>query len=220
MARKRSIALALATLAVAQTALTADVLPLRDGRRIEGTLVAVRDDTIEFDAYGGRDRLVRRYDRADVRSIQFDDVRGVGVDRFDRGRDNPGFDRGRDDGRARPGMRERVVSVEARTAWTDSGIDVRAGQELFFSATGEVRWGPNRRDGAGGERNSPRNNGRPMPDRNAAALIGRIGPDGDPFFIGDDTQAIRVRGGGRLFLGLNDDYLLDNSGALRVTIAY
>jgi hypothetical protein len=29
-----------------------------------------------------------------------------------------------------------------------------------------------------------------------------------------------MRAGGRLFLGLNDDYLQDNSGSLRVTIAY
>jgi hypothetical protein len=59
-----------------------------------------------------------------------------------------------------------------------------------------------------------------MPDRNAAALIGKIGENGDPFFIGDVKEAIRVRGSGRLFLGLNDDYLGDNSGSLRVVIGY
>jgi hypothetical protein len=99
-------------------------------------------------------------------------------------------------------------------------VDVRAGQDVSFHSSGEVRWGPSRKDGADGEHNSPRNNGRPMPNRNAAALIGKIGPNGDPFFIGDDRQPVRVRGGGRLFLGINDDYLQDNSGSLRVTIAY
>jgi hypothetical protein len=59
-----------------------------------------------------------------------------------------------------------------------------------------------------------------MPDRNAAALIGKIGENGDPFFIGGSTQGIRVRGGGRLFLGINDDYLQDNSGSLRVVIGH
>ena len=128
--------------------------------------------------------------------------------------------RDRFDSRPRGGMRERVASVDSRTQWTDTGVDVRIGQELLFTAEGQVRWGPNRRDGAAGERNSPSNPGRPMPNRNAAALIGKVGVNGDPFFIGDDREPIRVRGSGRLFLGLNDDYLQDNSGSLRVTIAY
>jgi hypothetical protein len=91
---------------------------------------------------------------------------------------------------------------------------------MFFTATGEVRWGPGRRDGAAGERDSPSNQNRPMPDRPAASLIGKIGENGDPFFIGNATDAIRVRSGGRLFLGINDDFLDDYSGSLRVVIAY
>ena len=59
-----------------------------------------------------------------------------------------------------------------------------------------------------------------MPNRNAAALIGRIGEDGDPFFIGNDTGPIRMRAAGRLYLGINDDYLQDNTGSLRVVIMY
>jgi hypothetical protein len=180
--------------------LFADVLVLKDGRRIDGVLVAVRGDTIEFEPRG--DGRVRRYDRSEVRTIQFDDRRD------------------QSDPRGRPALRERTVNVEARTAWTDSGIDVRGGQEVGFAASGEVRWGPNRRDGAAGERDSPYNRGRPMPDRNAAGLIGKIGENGDPFFIGDDRQPLRMRGSGRLYLGLNDDYLQDNSGWLRVTISY
>jgi hypothetical protein len=53
--------------------------------------------------------------------------------------------------------------------------------------------------------------------RPAAALIGRIGDDA-PFLIGSDTGAIRVRGAGPLFLGVNDDAFDDNSGSFRVTI--
>lgn len=203
---------AAALLAVAESGVLADVLVLRDGRRVDGTLVGVRGDTIEFEHRGGRDDgRVRRYDRADVRAIQFDDV--LAGDRY---RD----DRTRDDERGRPGMRERSIVVDARTPWTDTGVTVRAGQEIFFTSSGEVRWGPGRRDGAAGERGSPRNPGRPMPDRNAAALIGKVGEDGDPFFIGDEREGIRVRASGRLFLGLNDDYLQDNTGSLRVVIAY
>jgi hypothetical protein len=192
------------------TGLAADILVFRDGRRVEGKLVAVRGDSIEFEPRG--DNGTRRYDRSEVRSIQFDDPRFDGRDQLDR--------RDPYDSRARSAMRERTVNVDSRTRWTDTGIDVRGGQEVIFVATGEVRWGPSRRDGAAGERNSPYNAGRPMADRNAAALIGKIGENGDPFFIGDDRQPFRMRGAGRLYLGINDDYLQDNSGSLRVLISY
>jgi hypothetical protein len=57
-----------------------------------------------------------------------------------------------------------------------------------------------------------------MPNRPGAALIGRIG--GDVFFIGDERGPIRVRNSGRLELGINDDFLDDNSGSFRVTVFY
>ena len=203
--------LAVAIVLAWQAGIFADVLILRDGRRIEGFLTGVRGDTIEFEHRNGRDEgRVVRYDRADVRALEFES--GGFANRY---RDDDRFGNAR-----RSGMRERPLAVDSRTHWTDAGIDVRGGQSLIFESTGEVRWGPNRRDGADGERNSPYNAGRPMPDRNAAALIGKIGPNGDPFFIGGDRQPIRVRGSGRLFLGINDDYLNDNSGSLRVVILY
>jgi PA-IL-like protein len=192
----------------------ADVLVLRDGTRVEGRLVAVRDASIEFQERsgwaGGR---VRTFDRADVRSIQFDER----ID-SDSSRGDPYDGDGR--GGARPGMRERTVAVQAREQWTNTGITVRAGQPIVVGATGTVRWGPGRKDGPAGERNSPRNEGRPMPNRSAGALIGRIGPDGAPFFIGDDPGQIRMRDSGPLYLGINDDYVNDNSGSFRVTVSF
>ena len=206
-------AVAVLLLTAADVALLADVLVLRDGRRIEGVLTGVRGETVEFEHRTGREQgRVIRYDRADVRAVEFNDGWSGNAFREDT--------RYRVDSRPQTGLRERAVAVDARTPWTDTGIDVRGGQQMFFAANGQVRWGPGRRDGAAGERNSPFNQGRPMPDRPAAALIGRIGPNGDPFFIGEDREAIRVRGSGRLFLGINDDFLGDNSGTLRVVVSY
>ena len=91
---------------------------------------------------------------------------------------------------------------------------------MYFSASGRVRWGPNRQDGPEGERNSPRNENRPIPGRPAAALIGRVGDGTDLFFVGDDTGPIRMRSSGRLYLGVNDDFLRDNTGSFRVTVYY
>jgi len=58
-----------------------------------------------------------------------------------------------------------------------------------------------------------------MPDRPAGALIGRIGssPD-DTFFIGAERLPFRVRTSGRLYLGINDDTLDDDTGAFQVAV--
>jgi hypothetical protein len=195
-------------------ALVADTLVLTNGRRVQGELVGVFGRDIEFEERDGSRGRTVRIPKRDIARIEFDasDDRDTRGDRGNRG------DRGdRADVKPR-GLRERQVQVNAREQWTDTGVDVRAGQQVFFVADGEVRWGPNRRDGAAGEKNSPVNNGRPLPDRPAAALIGRIG--NDVFFIGDDVAAFRLRSGGRLFLGINDDVLTDNSGTLRVVVSY
>ena len=59
-----------------------------------------------------------------------------------------------------------------------------------------------------------------IPDRPAASLIGRTGNRNDVFYIGGESGPIQVRDGGRLYLGINDDFLNDNSGSFRVTVYY
>ena len=195
-----------------EIALSADTLVMKDGRRVDGQLLVVRDGVIEFESqrsgvFSRRERL--RVDRADVRRIEFDEI--------DSGRDRDRADRAS----SRPsGLRERDVSVDSSVAWKDTGVDVRAGQTVYFSATGRVRWGPGRQDGPSGENHSPYNAQRPIPGRPAAALIGRVGEAEEYFFIGDEKGAIRMRSSGRLYLGVNDDYLKDNSGSFRVTVYY
>lgn len=199
------------------TVLQADTLVLRDGRRVQGDLIAVRDDVIEFEGQRGvfgRERI--RLDRQDVLRIEFENL-----DRTDRYSDDRGRGRDQQPDSSRPsGMREREVVVNAASQWTDAGVNVRPGQEVYFEASGRVRWGPGRQDGPAGERNSPRNPGRPIPSRPAGSLIGRVGETDEYFYIGEETGPIRLRGGGRLFLGLNDDYLQDNSGSFRVIVYY
>src|SRR5688572_2135383 len=204
---RRFVAFAIMVL-VAGTVTWADTLVLRDGRRVQGELIGVTGRDIEFEERG---RRLLRVPRRDVVRIEFDDEERGRFDRDDRRDDLPG--------EIPRGMRERQVTVTAREAWSDTGIEVRAGQSIYFQATGETRWGPNRRDGAAGERNSPYNAGRPLPDRPAAALIGRIG-DNDLLFVGDHPGPYRIRSNGRLYLGINDDFHQDNTGSLRVTISY
>lgn len=197
----------LAILAVLPVSLRADTLYLRDGSRVQGELIGVRNGTIEFEERrGSGSGRTLRFDRNEVVRIEFD---------------RNGNSNNNDSGGRPSGMRERQVVVSADVAWNDAGIEVRAGQTIYLEATGQVRWGKDRRDGPAGERNSPPNQGRPMPNRNAAALIGKIGnASTDYFYLGDETGPIRVRSGGRLFLGVNDDVLTDNSGNFRVVVYY
>ena len=202
---KRTVVAVTLIIATVTVAISADTLVLTNGRRIQGELLGVFGREIEFEDRSGGGRRIMRVPRSDIARIEFVADQSTG------GNDFPTIPRG---------MRERTVTVGAREAWTDTGIDVRAGQQIYLQISGEWRWGPNRRDRGAGERNSPYNANRPLPDRPGAALIGRVGDRDEAFFIGADPGPFRIRGNGRLFLGINDDVLTDNSGYLRVVVSH
>jgi Ca2+-binding EF-hand superfamily protein len=112
----------------------------------------------------------------------------------------------------------RVVRVDARQRWTDTGIVVRAGDELTFQSRGEVQLSGDSNDVATPA--GSRKPGRVVPATNvnapAGALIARIG-EATTLVIGD-RRSLRASAGGRLYLGLNDDHLDDNSGEFTVTV--
>ena len=211
----RRLRLAAVLALLAPLTLQADVLVLRNGSRVQGELVAVRGGVIEFEEQRGGGRRTIRVDREEVARIELDRGFGSGGDSGYPGSGGPGFSGGRP-----PGMRERTINVGSTTAWSDTGIDVRSGATIFFEASGNVRWGRDRRDGPEGENDSPNNPNRPIPNRPAAGLIGRIGNNSDFFFIGNEQGPIRVRSSGRLYLGINDDFLQDNTGNFRVIVYY
>ena len=186
---------------------SADTLILRDGRRIQGQLISFQNGVVEFQEAGFGGQIGR---------INRDDVVGIEFGRLDRDEQRqPAQEERRD----RPsGLREKQVMVVANVAWNDTGIDVTSGQTIYLESNGEIRWGPGRTARAEGEHNSPYNAARPMPNRPAAALIGKVGANSDFFFLGNDRGPIRMRSSGRLFLGVNDDYLQDNSGYFRVIV--
>ena len=216
---RRAIAVVLITFGVGVAIVSADTLILLDGTRIDGRVLGMRDDTIEFEERGSRRRIVRHRD--EVARIEFTNGR---VDRPER----PSFGGGGGQGVIEPGtgrpqgLLRRDVDVRARTPFTDTGIRVRAGQLVYVEASGEIRWGRgDREDGPAGEKNSPVNNGRPIPAAPAAALIGRVGDDNrDLFLIGADPGPFRMRANGTLYLGINDDTFQDNNGSFRVVIYY
>lgn len=116
---------------------------------------------------------------------------------------------------------DEIVVVEARTRWTDTGIDVTAGDRLVIRSEGTILLSENQQGTdtatAAGSHTGRLAADAPFPRLPAGGLIARIGDSG-PFFLGDGGALGQVPASGRLFLGVNDDHLLDNRGEFRVTI--
>lgn len=111
------------------------------------------------------------------------------------------------------------ITVSARQAWTPTGVTVREGQTVTFNTTGEIKLGPEETDtataaGSTAGRYAAR---APLPRSLAGALIGKIGENGKPFGIGNQTS-VPMPASGQLFLGINDDELNNNQGEFRVEI--
>lgn len=150
---------------------------------------------------------------------------------FDRRRDRPGQVRSRrpqpnEDLRNRT-PREVAIDVPATSRGVDSGIDVRVGDQMTITASGNIVAG--RRVGEVGPEGG-RTTGfgaiigtRPVPAAGPGALIGYIrlvnGQIVQPFLIGNQLT-FSANADGRLFLAINDDDYSDNSGIFKVTIRY
>ncbi len=116
---------------------------------------------------------------------------------------------------------ERVLTVAANVQWTDTAITVRQGDRVTITASGEVTLSadPNDKASPNGAASGRRPTARaPLPQTPAGALIGRIGNSGRPFGIGQGPANLTMPGSGRLYLGINDDTVSDNSGQYEVHI--
>lgn len=123
----------------------------------------------------------------------------------------------------------KELSVPGNQPYLDTGLDIREGDPLRITATGEIEiseWAYLGRDGydwhvsargtyrcekSAGEKGFP----LPASDKGPApcyCLIGKIGQNGAPFYIGTEYQGAATAAG-RLYLGVNDVTFSDNKGA-------
>lgn len=130
-------------------------------------------------------------------------------------------------GGSRPGQgRQKTVTVSATQAWTDTGIDVEPNMTFEITADGEIEISSRTFSRPDGNRDAKvRTSTYPMPNEGVGALIGKIryrdGRDSNAVYIGSrGTPATEAGEYGRLFLGINDDYLRDNRGQFTVTIRW
>lgn len=127
------------------------------------------------------------------------------------------------------------VSVLADRDWTDTGLDVKEGQEIYFTATGGIslqKGNPMAYCGPDGY--NIKTVQQPLPDSNIGSLIGKVvqlvsveideetGEEirneiVETFCIGAEGR-ITMPIEGRLFLGINENIVGDNSGEFKVII--
>lgn len=111
----------------------------------------------------------------------------------------------------------KTVTVIGNQPWTDTGVDLNAGETVSVSANGSVSFsrggqaiGPQGDQPSCAVFHNPR-----VPyvarDLRCHSLIGRIGSLGTFFEVGSSTQ-FRAPVTGRLYLGVNDNFFPDNSG--------
>lgn len=127
------------------------------------------------------------------------------------------------------------VRVMGNLEWTDAGLDVVEGQEIYFQASGGIslqEGNPIAECGPDGYNRKTLQ--QPFPDKNIGALIGKVvrlvsveideetGEEirneiVENFFIGSERK-VRVGINGHLFLGVNENVVGDNAGEFIVKI--
>jgi hypothetical protein len=111
-----------------------------------------------------------------------------------------------------------AVRVEANQPWTDTGIDVKAGDLVAFQGSGSINFGQGGGMSAGVDGKSDmRSPNYPVSAMPVGGLIAKVA-NSAPFPIGGNQQAIRMPANGRLMLGVNDNEMSDNSGFFSVVV--
>lgn len=133
---------------------------------------------------------------------------------------------GRDE-RRNSRMLERTIAVQGtESSGVDTGIDLRAGDQVLITATGNITAG--RRVGVVSPNGATPGatsifGTRPVPTAGVGALIGYLlqtnGQKTQPFMVGNQ-MTFTAPSDGRLFLLVNDDNYSDNSGSFSVRIQY
>jgi Ca2+-binding EF-hand superfamily protein len=113
---------------------------------------------------------------------------------------------------------QRTVRVNSQHRWTDTGIDVRAGDVITFNASGTITMSDDTGDTASpaGSTRGRRAPDAPVLNQLAGGLLASIG-GWSPTFIGS-RGSWTTPVSGRLYLGVNDDHLPDNRGEFVVQV--
>ncbi|HEY71845.1 MAG: hypothetical protein DRJ03_03165 [Chloroflexi bacterium] len=107
--------------------------------------------------------------------------------------------------------------IFAYRSWQSVGVRVREGDEVRILAQGTWLYTPGEYHGPEGHRRYSSPAFYPLPNVPGGALIGRIGEDGEPFYVGQRVRW-RANESGPLYLRIDDDILSDNDGWVAVEV--
>ena len=117
-----------------------------------------------------------------------------------------------------PTLEEYNRYVPGNVPWWDTGIDLRSGDTVTFSASGLVKiWLTDTGHSPGSNDCRWPLNIMIAPGLPCYGLVGKVGASGTPLFIGAARTA--QPGAGRLYLSVNDDWFSDNVGGFTVQIS-
>jgi hypothetical protein len=107
--------------------------------------------------------------------------------------------------------------IYAYRDWQSTGLRVHQDDAVLIEAQGTWLYTPDEYHGPEGHRRYLAPDFYPLPGVPGGALIGRIGEDAAPFYVGKRAH-LRAQHDGFLYLRIDDDILSDNEGYVEVEI--
>jgi hypothetical protein len=108
--------------------------------------------------------------------------------------------------------------IFAYRGWQSTGIRLQPGEAVHILAEGRWLYTPGDYHGPEGHSRYSAPSFYPLPHVRGGALIGRIGEQGEPYYVGASGY-IPTQKGGMLYLRIDDDILSDNDGWVEVEFA-
>ena len=109
------------------------------------------------------------------------------------------------------------IRIHAYRGWQSTGLRVHQGETLILKAEGTWLYTPDEYHGPRGHKTYRAPSFYPLPSVPGGALIGRIGEEGQPRYVGEGLRW-RAQSDGLLYLRIDDDILSDNEGFVTVAI--
>lgn len=107
--------------------------------------------------------------------------------------------------------------IYAYRGWQSTAVPLYEGDRLEIHASGRWLYTPDEVHGPAGHDRYRSPAFYPLPGVPGGALIGRIGENGPPFYVGKRLVR-RADRDGQLYLRIDDDILTDNDGSVAVRI--
>ena len=111
----------------------------------------------------------------------------------------------------------KVLADNTSNGWTNTGWVVKKGQKIRISGTGRISIGNGRYTTPSGVA-SLADTEKLMKDKPTGGMIAVVGDDNNDFIFVGSAVEFTAKRDGSLFLGVNEGYLDDNSGAFEVVV--